>query len=166
MRNISDSGKTARKIRLRSCADVRSLPKGFSTMTRAPRAPPDLANCSHDRSEKGRWNSQIVRRTLCPTEFFPDCVKGSDVVVVSVHITQQPAESLESRAIDSAVVVEALVSPCPKLCEVPTRPGHTDDRDVEVSPFHHGLKGREDLLVRQIARCTEKDQSVRMGIAS
>ena len=34
------------RMRLSSCAEARSRPKGFSTMTRAPLAQPDFASCS------------------------------------------------------------------------------------------------------------------------
>ena len=39
-------GKDACRIRLSSCAEARSWPNGFSTMTRAPSAQPDFASCS------------------------------------------------------------------------------------------------------------------------
>src|SRR5262249_14622527 len=46
MRKIVDSSKLPSRMRLRARADSRSLPNGFSTMTRAPRAHPDLPSCS------------------------------------------------------------------------------------------------------------------------
>ena len=41
MRKIDSSSKTVRRVRLRSAAEARSRPKGFSTTTRAPLAEPE-----------------------------------------------------------------------------------------------------------------------------
>ena len=46
MRKIDDSGKTVWSTRLSCCADARSRPNGFSTMTRASLAQPDDPRCS------------------------------------------------------------------------------------------------------------------------
>ena len=46
MRKIVSSSKEPSSVRLSDCAEARSLPKGFSTMTRAPLAEPDRASCS------------------------------------------------------------------------------------------------------------------------
>ena len=42
MRKIAGSGNTECNTRLSSCAEARSRPNGFSTMTRASLAQPDL----------------------------------------------------------------------------------------------------------------------------
>ncbi len=42
MRKIAGSGNTEWSTRLSSCADARSRPNGFSTMTRASFAQPDF----------------------------------------------------------------------------------------------------------------------------
>ena len=57
-----------------------------------------------------------------------------------------------------------LTGPRAKLVEGPAGFGNTDHRHVESAAFHHGLKGRENLLVRQVSRGAEKNETVRMGI--
>ena len=61
--------------------------------------------------------------------------------------------------------LEAVVCPRPKLFEVPTSFGHTDNRHVEVAAFDHRLQRRENFLVGQIARGAEENQGVGMRIA-
>ena len=46
MRKMADSGKNWWSVRLSACAEARSRPKGFSTITRASFAQPDLASPS------------------------------------------------------------------------------------------------------------------------
>ena len=55
-------------MRLSACAEARSRPNGFSTMTRAPLAQPDLPSCSTTSAEQRRRDGQVVRRAAgrCP----------------------------------------------------------------------------------------------------
>ena len=46
MRKIDDSANCEKRIRFSSRADARSVPNGFSTMTRASFAQPDAPSCS------------------------------------------------------------------------------------------------------------------------
>ena len=107
-----------------------------------------------------------MRRPLRAVEFFAERLKCRGVIVVAVHVTQQPAQLVEGRGIDAAVFLQAVVRAGLKLFEVPTGFGHADDRHVEVAALHHRLQRREDLLVGQIAGGAEKDQGVGMGIRS
>ena len=70
MRKIEDSGKTLSKIRFSSCADARSWPKGFSTMTRAPLAQPDFAKLLDHHLKQHRRNGQVMRGMLRAVEFL------------------------------------------------------------------------------------------------
>jgi hypothetical protein len=56
------------------------------------------------------------------------------------------------------------VGPRAKLFEVPTGLGDTDNRHIESASLCHRLEGREYLLIRQVACCSEKDKGVGMGI--
>jgi len=61
--------------------------------------------------------------------------------------------------------LETVMRPRSKLIDVLTGPGDTDNWRIESATLHHGLKGRENFLIRQVARCAKKDEGVRMGIA-
>ena len=63
------------------------------------------------------------------------------------------------------MVLQAVACPRPELVELPARPGHADDRHVEVAALQHRLQRWEDLLVSQVARDAEEDQGVRMCCA-
>ena len=66
-------------------------------------------------------------------------------------------------ASDAAVAFEAGLGAVLQLFQVPARLGDADDRDVEPLVAHEGLKGREDLLVGEIAGRAEEDEGVGAG---
>ncbi len=80
-----------------------------------------------------------MRRPLRSVEFFADRLKSGRVFVVAVYITQQADQLVESRRVDSAVFLEAVLCPCAKLFEIPTGFRYTDHRHVEVAAFDHRL---------------------------
>jgi len=47
-----------------------------------------------------------------------------------------------------------------QLLDAPGSTGHPNDGHVEMTSLDHGLQGREDLLVGQIAGDTEEDERV------
>ena len=165
MRKIACSSNVASRIRLRSCAEARSRPKGFSMMTRASVGAARLGQLFHDQPEQHGRDGEVVRRPLRRAELLAEGLKRGRVVVVAVHIAQQAAQLVERRGVESAVVLEAVARPGPELVEVPAGLGHADDRHVEVAAFHHRLQRREDFLVGQIARGAEEDQGVGMGMS-
>ncbi len=65
--------------------------------------------------------------------------------------------------IESPVFLQAVLRSSLELVEIPASLGHADDRHVQVSPFHHRLQRREDLLVCQIASGTKEDECIGMG---
>src|SRR5215472_10599221 len=67
-----------------------------------------------------RWDGKVVCRSLRGAELSPDRLKGGSVLVVAVDITEQAAQLFECRRIDSAVFLEAVVRPRPKLLKIPT----------------------------------------------
>ena len=70
MRKICDSSNTACSLAFRSCAEARSWPNGFSTMTREPGARPIApiiaTTDSNAAGGTARWNS---RRGFPPISF-------------------------------------------------------------------------------------------------
>src|SRR5260221_4909718 len=105
-----------------------------------------------------------MRRRFAGAELSPDAAEGRGIIVIAVYVTQQTAQLVESGAIDPAVFLETVVGPSAKLVEVPIGLCDADNRNIESSALHHGLEGRENLLIRQVAGCSEKDQGVGMGI--
>ncbi len=59
------------------------------------------------------------------------------------------------------MLFEAVFRARLELVQIPARLCHPDHRHIEVPSFHHGLQGREDFLVGEVAGRTEKNQSVR-----
>src|ERR1700704_4301433 len=106
-----------------------------------------------------------MRRTMCTIKFFAKGQESLRVLVVAVNIAEQAGQLFESRAIDSAVLLQAVVRTRAELIEIPTGLGDADYGDIQMPPLHHGLQSRKDLLVSQITSCTEEDQGIRMQVA-
>ena len=81
-------------------------------MTRAPCAAVRLRQLLDNRFEQHRRNGQVMGGPLRPAEFFAERLEGGGIVVIAVHVTQQAAQLLERRWIDSAVLFEAVAEPC------------------------------------------------------
>src|SRR5271170_3743194 len=107
-----------------------------------------------------RRNGQVMRRMLSSAQLFAKRVEGCTVGVVAIDIAQQATQLLESRGINPAVFLKAVLSPGAELVEVPTGFRNPNDGDVKMSPFDHRLQRGEDFLVREIAGCTKKHQCV------
>src|ERR1700722_14099160 len=106
-----------------------------------------------------------MRRPFRSVEFFAERLKSGRICVVAVYITQQAGQLVESCSVESAVFLEAILSPRAKLFKVPTGFCYPDHRDVEVTAFDHRLQRGKNLLVGQIACGTKKHQCVGSGIA-
>src|SRR5215813_7124495 len=74
---------------------------------------------------------------------------------VPIHIAQQTSELFKSRPVDATVLLEAFLHPRPKLVEIPTGLGHTDNGHIAIA-----AQRRKYLLVGQIPRGPEEDQRV------
>src|SRR6266550_1588167 len=129
MRKIVLSSKEPSSVRLRACAEVRSLPKGFSTMTRAPWVQPDRAS-----------RSTTSPKSLGGAELLANGLEGRRVLVVAVHVTQHAAQRVERRGIESAVLLDAVARAGAELVDPPAGLGHADHRHVEVAAFRHRLQ--------------------------
>src|SRR5215470_16900273 len=135
MRKILDSSKAPRRISLSFRAEARSVPNGFSTMTRALGVP----------------------------ELLADGLEGRSVLVVAVHVAEERGELGEGRRIDApAVLLQAVLGARLELIQPPARLGHPDHRHVEVATLDHSLERGKDLLVREVASGPKEDQRVGM----
>src|SRR5438445_12179998 len=103
--------------------------------------------------------------TMRVLEFFAKRRERRRILVITINVAQQAGQLFESRGIDSAVFLQAVVRPRAKLIKIPSGFGYTDHRYIKMSALHHRLQRRENLLVGQVAGCTEEDQSVGMRIA-
>jgi hypothetical protein len=100
----------------------------------------------------------------CPLKFSAKLLKRSGIVVVSIYITEKACEFLERSRIDSPVFCETVMSPRPKLLQIPAGFGNANDRNIEMPAFDHGLQGGKYLLVREIASGSEENKRVGMGV--
>src|SRR5713101_1998092 len=89
-------------------------------------------------------------------ELLANSRKSLRILVVAVNIAQQAVQLFESRGIDSAVLLQAVVRPRAKLVEIPSSLGYADHGHNKMSALHHRLQRGENLLVGKIAGCTEK----------
>src|SRR5882724_7845921 len=106
-----------------------------------------------------------MRRTMRVLELFAERRESRRVLVVTINVAQQADQLFESRRIDAAVFLQAIVRPRPKLIQIPSCFGYANHGYIKMSALHHRLQRRENFLVGQITGCTEEDQSVGMRIA-
>ena len=98
-------------MRLSCCAEARSRPNGFSTITRAPSVQSAFVKLFHDGPEHDGRNGQVVRRPLGVAELFAERLKRRQIVVVAVDVAQQAAQLLEGGRIEPAVLLDAVAGP-------------------------------------------------------
>ena len=150
-----------------ACAEARSRPNGFSTITRAPWVQSALASCSTTVPNSDRRDGEVVRRPLRRTELLADGLEGCRIVVVAVDVAQQTGQLLERRRIDAAaVLLEAVARPRLELVELPAGLGHADHGHVEVAPLEHRLQRRERSSCRPDRRWRRRTPVRRIGVRS
>src|SRR5262249_47481820 len=103
-------------------------------------------------------------RSLGRAERLADGLERRRILIVAVDVAQQVAELVERRAVDPAVLVEAVLGAGAELLEVPTRLGDADDRRVEVAALHHRLQRGKDFLFGEAARGAKEDEGIRMKV--
>ena len=144
-----------------SCwAEARSRPKGFSTITRAPLAQPDLSRPSIDGGEHAGRDGQVVRGMLRRAEQFAQRREGGRIVVIAVDVLQELDQFGEGGRIEAAVLGQAVLGAGAELLERPAGFGDADHGHVKISAQDHLLQRREDLLVGEIAGGAEEYQGV------
>ena len=114
MRKICDSSKTACSFRSRSCADARSVPNGFSMMTRAPPARPiapiSATTPSNAAGGTARWNS---RRGVPPISFSASATAcASGAVLSGSALPKERFAANASQAAPSGLVVPNCSAAC------------------------------------------------------
>src|SRR6476646_11759387 len=104
-----------------------------------------------------------MRGPLRRVQLLADGLKGSRVFVVTINITQEPAQFVEGRRVDSSpVFLDTVSRPRSELINIPTCLGYSDNRHVEVASFDHRIQRRKYFLVGEIASSTEENQRIRM----
>src|SRR5262249_17781138 len=124
-----------------------------------------LLQVVHDGFKQGRRNSQIMRGKVCSLEFSTQRREGFRILIIAINVVQQADQFLEGSGVDATVLLKTVMSPGAELIEVPPRFGNSNDRYVEMSSLHHRLQRRKNLLVSQVARCTEEYERIRVGIS-
>ena len=99
-----------------------------------------------DRTEQRRRNRQVVRRLGGAAELAAERRKGRRILVVAVDVLKLREKLVEGRAIDAAVLLDAVARARPQLLEIPPGLGHADHRHVELPSPGQRLQGRKDLL--------------------
>src|SRR5712692_3842430 len=158
MRKMRDSSKTSCSVLLRACAEARSRPNGFSTTTRASRAEPDRP--SPLTTVSNRLGGEIVQWALRGAELSAQSLHRGRMTVVALHVVKPLAEPREDRLVEASGALDALPHAGAEVLERPARSRDADDRHLEMAAPHHGLEGREDLLVGEIATRPEDDERV------
>src|SRR5215510_4118185 len=83
--------------------------------------------------------------------------------IISRHVSQQPRKLAERLLVyTTAVLLDAVSGPCPQLLNGPAVSGHADDRHLQAAALHHGLQGRKDLLVGEVAGGPKEHQHIRL----
>src|SRR6516162_410993 len=83
--------------------------------------------------------------------------------IISRHVAQQSRQLAERLLVyTTAILLDAVSGTCPQLLNGPAFSGHTDDRHLQAAAFHHGLQGRKDLLVGQVASGSKEHQHIRL----
>ncbi len=165
MRKIAVSSKQLSRILFRARADARSVPKGFSAMTRAFLGAAGLGQLLDHLAEEDGRNGEIVCRPLGAPEFLAQCLEGRVIGVIAVDIAQQPAQFFPRGRVEPAVLLQAVFGARLELLQVPARLGHADHGHREMPALQHRLQRREDFLVREVARRAKENQCVGMRSA-
>src|SRR5262245_25155804 len=89
-----------------------------------------------------------------------ETLEGGRLAIIAVDVAEETHQLGEGGGIESAVRRHTVAGPRLKLLEIPPRLRHPDDRDGEIAVPRHGLQGREDLLVGEVAGGPEEDEGV------
>src|ERR1700745_454951 len=105
-----------------------------------------------------------MRWASCILELLPKGAESFGILVIALYLTKKANQLFESDVIEATVFFQTVFRASTKLIKIPSSLGDADDRNIEMSPFHHRLQGRENLLVCKIAGGAEENQRVRVGI--
>jgi hypothetical protein len=111
--------------------------------------------------EDARRDGQVVERTLGLAERLAQLHVGVGHVVVAAHVVQERGEPVKDGVVVAPVLFEALAGAVAQRVVAPVAAREAEDGHVEVFVAYQAVEGREDLLVREIARGAEEDDDVR-----
>jgi len=112
------------------------------------------------RLEQARRDGEIVERAFRAAERAAQRLERGRIAVVAAHVAKPFAKPRECRLVEPSVPLDALPGARPELLERPVRPRDADDGDVEMPAPGHGVEGRKDLLVGEVAARPEDDEPV------
>src|SRR5438445_5616136 len=112
------------------------------------------------RLEQARRDGEIVERALRRAELSAERLERGRIAVVAAHVAKPLAESRKCGLVEPSVPLDTLPGAPPELLERPLRPRNADDGDVEMSAPGHGVEGRKDLRVGEVATPTEDADAV------
>src|SRR5262249_25172157 len=125
-----------------------------------------------DGGEHARRNREVVARPRRPRELLLETHERRGVVVVAVHVAELlgeagrgPVGRAPPPRARPPVPRNARLRPLHELVPRPAGLGDAHDREVEASASGHRLEGGEDLLVGEVARCSEEAEGVGAGLA-
>ncbi len=122
-----------------------------------------LGQRGNDDAKQARRNREIVQRPLGAAKRLLQISKSPRIVIVAVHISQQPQQLGESGVVAAAVLLDAVLGARPQLLDRPTGLGDADDGDIHAFVGHEFQQSRKDLLEGEIAGSAEEDQCVGFG---
>jgi hypothetical protein len=114
-----------------------------------------------DRAEQTRRNRQMKGRPFRIPQRRSHRRECRGLLIIAGDIRESRAEVRKCRWVQRAVCSDAVSRALAQALQRPIRSGHAEDRNVQSAATTHGVQGREDLLVRQIAGGAEQDQGVR-----
>ena len=133
MRKIARLVERACRIAFSSCADARSRPNGFSTITRAPLRAAGALELLDDSAEQRRRDREVVRRSAARRRARGAAPRTSRRPRSRRRRSAAGGHELrERRLVDAAVLLEAVARARAELVQVPARLRDADDRHVEV----------------------------------
>src|SRR5208282_2434485 len=115
----------------------------------------------HDDSGTGRTTATVLQLFQ---HNFEKCWRNGEIVCRASCPLQFSAKLLKRSRIDSPVFCETVMSPRPKLLQIPAGFGNANDRNIEMPAFDHGLQGGKYLLVREIASGSKENKRVGMRV--
>ena len=134
----------------------------FDDDSRVLRTPRLRQTLHHGREHAGR-DGEIVQRTRRPVECLPQTLVRRRILVVAADVLQPRRQFHKRVGIDSAIVLEAVARPLAQLVQRPAGAGHAYDRHIQLAGSDQRLQRGKDLLIGQIAGCTEENEGVRFG---
>ena len=160
-RKMASSGKYWCMVSFSCREEARSVPNGFSTMTRAPFGPAGRGDALGDPAEQLGRHLHVEQHLLAGADLIGHGLVGGVVAEVPVDVAEQ-AEHLDRRRVGRVHVVElergdGVVA---ELLQAPAALGHPDHRDIKDAAFDQPDQRGEGLDLGQVPGRPEDHQRV------